>query len=117
MSVAAKDEAGNLVHLELSGRLSSADHAALVYFVTKATQRHGTIRILVTLAGFEGWVPDDDWDDAGMRIPDDTAVAKAAVVGDARWKDEVFAFVGKPFRAIPVEFFADEAAARAWLDT
>ena len=49
MSVDAKEERGNLVHLELRGRLSPADQAALVYFITKATQRHGTVRLLVTL--------------------------------------------------------------------
>ncbi|MCC6764076.1 MAG: STAS/SEC14 domain-containing protein [Deltaproteobacteria bacterium] len=85
-----------------------ADQAALVHFVTKATQRHSTIRLLVT--------PDDDWNDAGLRIPDDSVVAKAAFVGEPRWRDELYAFVAKPLRAIPTEYFGSEALARAWLD-
>lgn len=116
MSVDAKEERGNLVHLELRGRLSPADQAALVYFITKATQRHGTVRLLVTLAEFGGWTADEDWDDAGLRIPDDSAILKSAFVGSPEWKDEVFAFVAKPFRTIPMEYFTDDAAARAWLD-
>jgi stage II sporulation SpoAA-like protein len=120
MSIDAKvgaTEDGNLVHLELRGQMSTADQASLVYFVTKAVQRHGKIRLLVTLTDFAGWETSDDWDDAGMRIPDDTAVLKAAFVGDPRWKDGVFAFVAKGFRSIPIEYFPAEAAARAWLDT
>lgn len=116
MPVDAKEETGSLVHLEVRGRLSPADQAALVYFVTKAAQRHGTIRLLVTLAGFEGWTPDDDWGDDGLRIPDDSAVVKAAFVGEPRWRDELYAFIAKPLRAIPTEYFATEAFAYAWLD-
>ncbi len=115
MPVDAKEEAGDLVHLMVRGRLTTPDQAALVYFITKAVQRHGRIRLLVTLDGFEGWTADEGWDEAGLRIPDDTAVVKAAFVGDARWQDEMFAFVAKPFRTIPTEYFTTEAAARAWL--
>ena len=118
MTIEAKvgaTEEGNLVHLEVRGRMSTADQATLVYFITKATERHEKIRLLVTLADFAGWENADDWDDAGMRIPDDKAVTKAAFVGEPRWKDDVFAFVAKPFRAIPMEYFPTEAGARAWL--
>ena len=119
MSIEAKVDAteeGDLVHLEIGGKLSTADQASLVFFITKAVQRHGTIRLLVTFVDFAGWETADDWDDAGMRIPDDTAVRKAAFAGDLRWKDDVFAFVAKGFRSIPMEYFPTEAAARAWLD-
>jgi hypothetical protein len=116
MPVVANEEAGNLVHLELQGRLSPADQATIVYFLTKAAQRHAQIRLLVTLAGFAGWTEDDDWGDEGLRISDDAAILKAAFVGEARWKDEVFAFVAKPFRKIPVEYFTSAAEARTWLD-
>lgn len=116
MTIAAAEEIGNLVHLTIRDRLATSDQAALVYFITKAVERHGAIRLLVTLADFTGWEQADDWDDAGMRIPDDEAVRKAAFVGDPRWKDDVFAFVAKPFRKIPMEYFPNEAAARTWLD-
>jgi hypothetical protein len=116
MSVVANEEAGNLVHLELQGRLSPADQATIVYFLTKAAQRHGRIRLLVTLAGFAGWTEDDDWGDEGLRVPDDAAILKAAFTGEPRWKDEIFAFVAKPFREIPIEYFTSAGEARAWLD-
>lgn len=116
MSVDATEEAGNLVHLTLQGAMSTADQAALIYFITKAVQRHGRIRLLITLNGFAGWTADDDWGDDALRIQDDASIAKAAFVGEPRWKDDVFAFVSKPFRTIPMEYFTTEGPARAWLD-
>ena len=116
MTIDAEDGAGNLVHLRVRGRLTIADQAALLSAVAKAVERHGRIRLLVTLADFEGWTSGDAWGDDALRIHDDTAILKAAFVGETRWKDDVFAFVAKPFRAIPMEYFASEAAARTWLD-
>ena len=68
------------------------------------------------MTGFAGWTADDDWDDDGLRIPDDAAVVKAAFVGDPRWQDEVFAFVAQPFRTIPIEYFTSAPEARSWMD-
>jgi hypothetical protein len=115
MPVDAREETGDLVHLTVRGRMTTPDQAALVFFITKAVQRHGRIRLLVTLDAFAGWEADEGWDDAGLRIPDDSAIVKAAFVGDARWQDEISAFVGTGFRAIPTEFFTEEAPARASL--
>jgi hypothetical protein len=115
MSVDAQEETDDVVHLTIRGRLTTPDQAALVYFITKAVQRHGRIRLLITLDGFAGWTADDEWGDDALRIANDATIVKTAFVGDARWRDEVFAFVGQPFRAIPMEYFMTEAPARAWL--
>ncbi len=115
MPVDAREETGDLVHLTVRGRMTTPDQAALVYFITKAVQRHGRIRLLVTLDDFAGWEDDEGWDDAGLRIADDSAIVKAAFVGDPKWQDGILAFVGKPFRTIPTEYFTAEAAARTWL--
>jgi hypothetical protein len=116
MPIDAEEETGNLVHLSVRGKLTGADQAALMYFVAKAVERHGRIRLLVTLAGFTGWTADENaWSDDALRIQDDATVVKAAFVGDVRWKDQVFAFVAQPFRAIPIEYFSAEQVAREWL--
>ena len=115
MSIDGTEEDGNVVHLTVRDRLTTADQAALVYFITKAVQRHGRVRLLITLDGFAGWAPDDAWGDDALRIAEDATIEKAAFVGDARWRDEIFAFVAQPFRSIPIEYFTDEAAARTWL--
>jgi len=115
--VDAKEEAGDLVHLTVRGRLTTPDQAALVYFITKAAQRHGRVRLLITLEGFAGWAPDDEWGNEALRVADDATIVKAAFTGEARWKDDVFAFVSRPFRTIPVDYFTSEEAARSWLAT
>ena len=115
MPVDAQEEAGDLVHLTVRDRMTTPDQAALVYFITKAVERHRRIRLLVTLDGFDGWETDEGWADEALRIPDDRAIVRAAFVGEARWEDAIRAFVGKPFRLIPTEFFTEEASARAWL--
>lgn len=115
MPVDAREETGDLVHLMVRDRMTTADQAALVYFITKAVQRHRRIRLLVTLESFAGWEADEGWDDASLRIDDDSAIVKAAFVGDAKWQDDILAFVGKPFRTTPTEYFTTEPPARAWL--
>jgi hypothetical protein len=115
MPVDGTEEPNDVVRLVVRGRLTTPDQAALVYFITKAAQRHGRVRLLVVLEDFAGWAPDDEWGDEALRVADDATIAKAAFVGDARWKDDVFAFVSQPFRAMPIEYFTAEDAARAWL--
>ncbi|MCK5307531.1 MAG: STAS/SEC14 domain-containing protein, partial [Zetaproteobacteria bacterium] len=41
-----------------------------------------------------------------------------AIVGDAEWRDLVYAFTGKGLREVPIEYFEanQEEAARQWLD-
>jgi hypothetical protein len=45
VSVDAREETGDLVHLRVRGRMTTPDQAALIYFITKAVQRHGRIRL------------------------------------------------------------------------
>lgn len=115
MPVDAHEEAPDLVRIILRGRMAPADHAALLYFVTKAIERARRIRLLVVLDGFEGWIGGEEWGDDALRLESDAPIVKTAIVGEARWKEEVFAFVGQPFRKTPIEYFGDEAAARSWL--
>jgi hypothetical protein len=115
MPIDGSEEPGDVVRLVVRGRLTTADQAALVFFVTKAAQRHGRVRLLIVLDGFTGWARDDAWGDEALRIADDATIVKAAFVGDARWHDEVYAFVAQPFRSLPIEYFTAEAPARTWL--
>ena len=115
MPVDASEEGSDLVRITLKGRMAPADHAALLYFVTKAITRAGHVRLLVVLDGFDGWTGGEEWNDDALRLANDAPVAKMAVVGEERWKDDVFAFVSQPFRETPIEWFTSEPPARAWL--
>ena len=115
MPVDAVEEGDGLVRITLQGRMAPADHAALLYFITKAIDGAAPVRLLIVLDGFAGWKGGAEWADDDLRIQDDSKIAKAAIVGEERWKEEVFAFVGRPFRRMPIEYFGSEAAARSWL--
>lgn len=115
MPVDAREEAPDLVRVTLQGRMAPADHAALLYFVTKAIERTRRIRLLIVLDAFEGWTIGEEWGDEDLRLESDAPIVKAAIVGEDRWKEEVFAFVGQPFRKMSIEYFNNEAAARSWL--
>ena len=115
MPVDARQEKPDLVHVTLRGRIAPADHAALLACVAQATGRAGRVRLLIVLRDFEGWTSGEEWGDDALLLQDDSAIVKAAIVGQERWKDDVFTFVARPFRGIPIEYFDSEAAARSWL--
>jgi hypothetical protein len=116
MPVDAHEEGADLVRITLQGRMAPADQAALLFFITKAIDRTGKIRVLVVLDGFDGWTAGEEWGDAELRLESDAVIVKAAFVGDLRWKEQMFAFVARPFRTAPIEYFTTEAAARSWLN-
>jgi len=115
MSVDAREEGTDIVRITLRGRIAPADHAALLFFVTRATEGGRRVRLLVVLENFEGWTGDEEWGDDALRLESDAPIVKAAIVGEPRWKEQVYAFVARPFRKTPIEYFDDEAAARSWL--
>jgi hypothetical protein len=115
MPVDAREEGSDMVVITVRGRMAPADQAALLYSVAKAVERAGKIRLLAVLRDFEGWTIGEDWADDALRLQSDAPIIKMAIVGEARWKDDVFAFIAKPFRNRPIEYFESEAAARSWL--
>ncbi len=83
-----------------------------------ADRRHartGSARLLWVLDGFEGWDPQDRWDDLTYYVSHGDRIDRIAIVGPARWRSETVMFAG--VRRAPVEFFVDGTLdlARAWL--
>ena len=78
----------------------------------------GNIKILVITEGFEGWEQAEGWDDWSFAERNDSNIDKIAVVGDEKWRDSVFAFTGKGFRPVSIEYFDSdqEINARQWLN-
>ena len=80
--------------------------------------RHGIkARLLVTLENFQGWEKGADWRDVTFLVSHGKDIAKIAFVGDERWKDDAFAFVGKGLRSTEIEFFFPAALkeAESWI--
>ncbi len=77
MPVDVHDEAPDLVHVTVSGRMVPADQVAVLSTISKAIERAGRIRLLIVLADFEGWTSGEEWADDALRLESDSTIVKA----------------------------------------
>ncbi len=96
---------GAVLYVGISGVMKLADQQSMQAAGMRLIAKGVKVRLLVTLEGFQGWEKGVDWGDIGFFMAHGDDVAKMAFVGDERWKDEVFAFVGKGLRTTEIEFF------------
>jgi len=105
-----------VVHVRISGRMDVDDQRALQRLVT--TLPDEALRVLVTLEDFTGWERSAAWSaDPGFLTDEGDRIARMAVVGDERWRDDALLFAGKGFRDTAIAFFPDEARrdAETWV--
>ena len=109
-------EPPNLVIATIGGIVSSHEQAELVSFIRSAISITGSARVLLCLESFAGWHPDARFDREDLWLHDDEGVSKIAIVGPPQWKPTVLTLLAQPIRRVPIAYFANEAAARAWLE-
>jgi hypothetical protein len=95
----------DILCIRISGVMKLADQQALQSTGMVPISRGRKVKLLVTLESFQGWEKGVDWGDVDFLMAHGNDVAKIAIVGDERWKDEIFAFVGKGLRTTEIEFF------------
>jgi len=107
---------GALMYVRISGIMEPADQESLQTVAARLIAQGLKVRLLVTLYEFEGWRKGADWGDIAFLLAHGNDVARMAIIGDERWKDQVFAFVGKGLRDTEVEFFpfSSEGEAERW---
>ena len=110
-------ESGNVVRLEIGGRLTRAEFARSEADLARQLEHTHTAKLLCIVHGFEGWESRSDWNDLSFYMKHGDAIERIAIVGDERWRSELLMFAAADLRRAPVEFFAehDVAAARSWL--
>ncbi|MGR8999257.1 MAG: STAS/SEC14 domain-containing protein [Gammaproteobacteria bacterium] len=103
--------------IKLSGKLTVHDFQELQALATLTLERFGQVGILVELQDFQGWSREPEWEDSVFLADDENQITKLAIVGDEKWKDEIYMFTGKPMRKTAIEFFPQDqlAQAKAWL--
>jgi hypothetical protein len=108
---------GAVLYVRISGVMKLADQQSLQNTGMKLIAQGTKVRLLVTLENFQGWEKGVDWGDIGFLMAHGDDVARMAIVGDVRWRDEVFAFAGKGLRATRIEFFPPSSLkeAEAWV--
>ena len=117
MPVALHHESDDIYRLDISGVLSRADLARCEDQLRIELDRVGSAKLLCVLEGFQGWESGGDWNDIGFYVKHGDAIERIAIVGDERWRDLVMIFASADLRKAPVEFFPEDAVARAraWL--
>lgn len=103
--------------VKLSGVLTVHDFLALQALAKDSLERSGGFRVLVELENFQGWSKESGWENTSFLPERGEQSAKIAFVGDEKWKDDIFMFIGKPMRDAAIEFFPHGrlADAQAWL--
>jgi hypothetical protein len=103
--------------IKLGGKLTVHDFQELQALAKLSLERFGQIRILVELEGFQGWSREPGWENSFFLTENGDQTSRFALVGDEKWKDEVFMFTGKPMRGTAIEFFPQNqlSQAKAWL--
>ena len=108
----------DIVHARISGVMTLADQQALETLAKKLIDAGRKVRLLVTLADFEGWEKNEAWgDDLQFQLDYGNDILRIAIIGEHRWKDQALMFVGKGFRDTAIEFFVPDSldAAKAWV--
>ena len=108
------DPAG-LVTVSLGEVVTSRDQAQAVAFVRASLATAGSVRVLLRLERYGGWLPDPGADPGAVWLRDDEGVTAIAIVGAPAWRIELLTLFTQPLRRLPVAYFTDEPAAHEWL--
>lgn len=104
---------GTVLYAKISGVMKLADQESMQTAGLGVIAQGRKVRLFVTLENFQGWEKGADWGDVGFLMAHGNDIAKIAIVGDERWKEQVFAFVGKGFRHTEIEFFPSSSLKEA----
>jgi SpoIIAA-like len=118
MALEVIDGTGAVLSAMISGELATSEVNRLQAAAVEAIRRCGRISALFILDDFRGWSPQGEWGDVTFISEHDEQIARIAVVGEERWRDLVYAFLAKGFRAAEVEYFlpGELDKARAWVE-
>ena len=119
MSVVFDIENKNIAVFRISGKLKLLEFEDSQCQCEELIKKVGKIKILVITDNFDGWEKSEKWGDWEFADRNDVNISKIAIVGDEKWRDLVFAFAGKGFRPVDIEYFdhGNETNARSWLDS
>ncbi|MEC4748110.1 STAS/SEC14 domain-containing protein [Methylomicrobium sp. Wu6] len=103
--------------IKVSDKLTVSEFQKLQSMGELSLEWFGQFRVLIELEDFQGWSREPGWVDSFFVTEDGKRISKVAFVGDEKWKDEVFMFMGKQMRKTAIEFFpkVQLAEAKAWL--
>lgn len=112
------DLGDDYAEVKITGEMQVRDQEALQEMAEPWLAAGKRMSLLVLLEDFSGWEHSKGWEDVSLVADHGNDFTKIAVVGDDRWRDEVYIFLGKGLRETEIEFFTTGSfnKARAWLN-
>jgi len=107
---------GNLVTVEVSGKLTKEDYDALIPSWRAVIARHGKMRLLFVMHDFYGWEVHAAWDDLRFDVKHAGQVERIAMVGEKKWQDWMTK-IGSWFVEADVRYFdcSQQTQAEQWV--
>ena len=108
---------GNVLDIDLHGKLSRQDYEKLGPSIDEMIRQHGKIRILVTMHDFDGWDAGGLWEDIKWELKHFNDVERVAIVGEENWHKWMAGFCNA-FTTAEVRYFTSGQlfAVQAWLN-
>lgn len=112
----AGSQEGPLIELTVSSKLTPEVYRALLSRINEAISKHGKVRLLCVLLGFQGWAAGVLWDNFTIDPGQFERIEQLAVVGESKWETGMTGFC-LPFTAASKRFFelGDLQQAREWI--
>ena len=107
------DSDDGFICVRFSGLMRFADQLALQAAAREWLDQGKPVRVLACAENFGGWEKTDDWSDIGFMLEHGDGIVRMAIVGDERWREDIFLFLGKGLRRTEIEFFTTDRRAEA----
>jgi hypothetical protein len=109
---------GEILEVDLAGKLSKSDYERFVPHAEQLIREHGKLKLLVSMHEFDGWTLGGFWEDMKFDAKHFRDIKKIAFVGDEKWEKGMSTFC-KPFTSAEIKFFPSEQIdqARQWLNS
>ena len=107
----AERSMGNLLDVQIRGKLTHEDYQRFKHRLEDLIQQYGKVRVLLELEDFHGAELAAVWDDFTFGLRHLGAFQRCAVVGDKAWEGWVVG-LGKPF--FRVKYFDGSERDEAW---
>ncbi len=116
-SVHLTDLGGDVLHVQLMGKLDSADYARAEEGLDAFIRDHQTLKLFLDLSEFDGWQSLSALGDHFSLVREHYRIpSKVAVVGDAAWQKLAERILSRFVKAETRYFDEDDfAAAKAWI--
>jgi hypothetical protein len=109
----------SLVYARIRDVMRVADQKALESAAMELIGKGNKVRLIAIMENFRGWEKSEAWSDVGFMATHGNEIVKMAIVGEEKWREEAFLFVGKGLRSTEIEFFPSSSLKQAeeWANT